>query len=422
MKKLKVLIISFYFPPCNGTPSPRVHSWAKAFTEANYEVSVASRHWSEEKSNWKEYVESTSISKSYVERKEGYNILWLPFKKFEYGKRKLTRKFKTLYHLIKGNLEREADSMQFFPELKSLCDREQFDLIISTAPPWNVAKLTYELHKSTKIPYAVDFRDYENDVVLNQAFKPSFSRKLEFYLNRLHILKWISKSKLIVSASKPIGDYLSKRTRIPNVEILNGYEKDLIENVAPKETNKFTVSVLGFLFAWQDISIIIKGLQKFLKNKKSNNIELNFVGQKGIPTVANTIRESIDNNFINLTDRVSPEEAISIGKSSDVLLYAGWKNWSGVYSAKIFTYLGLGKNILIAPGDEDVIDDLITETKSGKIVNSVDAFAKQMEHWYNEWETTGSLEYSADKNSILQYDRNNQAHKMIESLEKYYLN
>ena len=128
----KILIISFYFPPCNGTPSPRPHSWAKEFAKSGYDVTVVTRHWTEGGSDWKDYIASTVIDEPILEEKEGYKVWSLPYKKFSYPKNTLVAKVDTLANLLLGNLERGADTMQFYPFLKTELSKNRYDSVSYT--------------------------------------------------------------------------------------------------------------------------------------------------------------------------------------------------------------------------------------------------------------------------------------------------
>lgn len=49
-----------------------------------------------------------------------------------------------------------------------------------------------------------------------------------------------------------------------------------------------------------------------------------------------------------ITNRIDRLEALSMSARSYVLYYIGWKGYRGIYSGKIFEYLGLQRNILLA--------------------------------------------------------------------------
>ena len=55
----------------------------------------------------------------------------------------------------------------------------------------------------------------------------------------------------------------------------------------------------------------------------------------------------------------------SLMNENPIINEPGWENEVGIYSGKIFEYLGSGTPILVAPTDANVVEELINKTKSG---------------------------------------------------------
>ncbi len=402
-----------------GTGAPRPESWAKTFLKEGHEVTVVSRYWSGEEKNWNDYLKSTPIDKPQITEEGKLTKVFLPYQEREYSKIGLVRKFNSVFNLVTGNLEREVDSMYYFDYIKDILTQNKFDFMVATCPPWNLSRLAYKIWKSFKIPFALDYRDYENDVILPLNPKLSNFRKFEFFWNTRYMKKWIAKSKFIAGASKPIVDYVMDQNNIAGYEITNGYNQKLISKIQESQASDiFTISIIGFLYPPQDLTILIEGLNKFFDKNKGIKFQFNFIGVNAIKEVADNLRERLPSKYINITDRIPQEEALRIGSKSNVLYYAGWSNWKGVYSAKIFEYLALERRILIAPGDNFAIDKIIRESNSGEVVNSIDAFDNLLTAWYKEWEEKGYLSWDGDENYVKQFSREAQAIKLLEAIKK----
>ena len=80
---------------------------------------------------------------------------------------------------------------------------------------------------------------------------------------------------------------------------------------------------------------------------------------------------------------------------------------------KIFEYLGVFKPILIAPSDQDVLENLIKETKSGKTAHTINEMASILNEWHNEWTKYEQIKYDGDMKIIQNYSRENQGKKLI---------
>ena len=159
-------------------------------------------------------------------------------------------------------------------------------------------------------------------------------------------------------------------------------------------------------------------MNQFIEEVGDPNFHFYFVGVNAIKEVADKIRDNIPSKYITITDRIPQEEALDIGKRSHALFYAGWTNWRGVYSAKIFEYLAMKKNILIAPGDNYSIDELMRKSNAGVIANSTDEFSNTLKDWYQQWRQSGKLEFSGKFEIAEKYSRQNQARILINKIEE----
>ena len=82
---------------------------------------------------------------------------------------------------------------------------------------------------------------------------------------------------------------------------------------------------------------------------------------------------------------------------------------------KFFEYLGLQRNILLAPSDNDVNAALIDETKS----NRGGYYWRNgccIIRWYHEWKHTGRLQYEGNTATIKKYTREKQAEILAETI------
>jgi hypothetical protein len=86
-------------------------------------------------------------------------------------------------------------------------------------------------------------------------------------------------------------------------------------------------------------------------------------------------------------------ESVRLQKSSDVLLFLIWDEPGrcGIYSGKIFEYLGARRPILALGPDNDVGRDLITGRKAGVVLEDPGAVAGALRGWWEEKRRTGRV-------------------------------
>jgi glycosyltransferase involved in cell wall biosynthesis len=204
-------------------------------------------------------------------------------------------------------------------------------------------------------------------------------------------------------------DVLSKSFEGSIDVIYNGYEGYLFEQAATQRSNKFIFSVIGSVYPEQDMSVMLEGLKLFLQNKTHDKIQLRFIGLNVIPSISQHVKKELPSDFLYVSDRVSKEEAINETKMATVLSYPGWLGTKGIISTKIFDYIASGNPILIAPGDKDIIDDLLVKTNTGESVFSAQSFADVLNKWYGLWEKNQDILTNRNSEEVQFYSRENQA-------------
>lgn len=412
---MKLLLISYYAPPLNAIPAFRAYSLANEL-KVNNEVHLVTRHWEGNENEWKEMYQSNSSTPKKVTN-DNLTIHYLPY---IYSKSKyswIPKLIRSPLLWIFGKYNIETDAHQFYQYISNLILNEQgnkFDFLYATSTPLNAISLVFKLSKKFNIRYLVDFRDLHNHLILNKSKTNTFKNIFELYCLKSFLKRNLKNAFLVSTASYPITNFIKSLGIDVAITVLNGYEKVIFDNLPKTSSKFFEITIIGTLYPLQNIDFLIEGFRLILEKFPEKNIKINFIGVDSIKKVATKIREKLDYPQVTITCKIDRIEALKIGKKSSVLFYSGWIGYKGVYSGKIFEYLGLKKNILIAPGDNDVIDTLIKETNSGKIANSgIEVFAI-LENWLEEWELKGWLEYKGT--NIAAYSRENQNRKIIEKL------
>lgn len=419
----KVLILSYYFPPCNFIGANRPKSWVENFAAYGLYPTVVTRHWSGNENLWTDY-HADNDKNVEIEKHPSHTVIRLPYVqniRSPFIRKVLkVRILSKIYHLylnVSGQLHSEVNGRQCFRKfLFGHLKNHKYDCIIVTTPPLNLVRLGHELKETFDIPWVADFRDLWDNHLLNSGYKRSVRDKLLNIIIEWHLKRWLKNVNLCISVSQPLTEMLGKVTLSPTLAVTNGFEKNLFAEIGKTELSKFTVTLIGTLYPAQKPDVLFKGINLFLSDKKPEKVVFNFIGTAAIPSVEKIIKERLPESFIQVTGRISREKALWYTVNSHVLFYAGWTGYRGIYSTKIFEYLGSGNNILISPGDNDVIDQLIKTTRAGKIGNSELEVRDILEAWYKEWEEKGCLKYSGIKPEIQKYTRENQTRQVAEYL------
>lgn len=422
-----ILILTYYYPPCKGVSAYRPLSWTKDFQKYGFNTSVITRHWNGDEKTWDEYL-ADNISEKETITYQNSKTIHLPYKKNGYIKlaeKKWVQKLglsKLIYLLfaISGNFHREVDGYNCFKKcLYDELSKEKYKLIIVTSPPLNLIKLAVKANKKFNIPFVVDFQDSWNNMMLAENYNSNNKESFYNYIKELYLTKWLNKSLFITAVTPAFTPFIKRLTQKPVEIITNGFEKDAyLKNIKSSDTF-FNISLMGTVHPIQDITMMLDGLNLFLRNKDPKKVKLNFIGLNSFPEIAKKITDVIPEIFITVSDRVSMEKSVELTLSAHVLLFPSYKGYKGYYTAKIFEYLGSGRNILMVPGNNDIVDDLILSTQTGKIANSEIEFAETLENWYIEWKNTGILQYHGIRKNIDFYSRENQNSILCDAIKKH---
>ncbi len=414
----KILVLSYYFFPANSVVSPRIQSWADEFLKHGLFPVVITRHFTGNEKVWADFLTENNSPVKHIS-KPTHQVYYLPNKvsKSFFEKlltsNKLTGKLFYIINSLLGNYTTEANARNRFKLFaEALLQKEKFDAILVSSPPINITRLGYELANKFSLPLIVDCRDIWNNYITNQQLlKPSWQEKIYLFILERYVARWMSKAKLVTSVSQPLVDEIKKITKTPAEVVTNGYEEKFFSVLRNKPTSKdkFECSVIGTVYPMQDISVCLDGIKMFCKKNNATLLQFNFIGIESIKEVAENIRHQLSGLPVTITNKIERNEALDIMAKSHVLLYMGWKGFKGIYSAKIFEYLGIHRNIIIAPGDDDVLDELVTSCNAGKIANSAQEFYNHISEYYLEWSKTGNVSYAGIETEIKKYSRERQA-------------
>lgn len=424
----KVLILSFYYPPAGGVSVFRPLSWAKYFHKYGFTPVVISRHWNGNEVNWEDYQKEINDKIKTVENKNSKTI-YLPYKKNPYlkaGEKKWMQrsglnKFIYPFLAVRGYFQPEVDAYNCYKDfLFEHLKTEKYELLIITVPPLGLIRLASEISNRFNIPFVVDFQDSWDNRILGEGYVPNFMDRSYNFLMRSYLRKWLKKALFITTVTPAIAEHLKKTSNTPIEIITNGFDPEMYREKDMQLAKEFfNVSVMGTIHPMQDITIMLEGLNLFLKDKNPETLKLNFVGTSSFPEILQKIKTSLPAEFLNISPRVNMLRSAELTLAANILLFPSYKGFKGYYTAKIFEYLGSGRNILMVPGNKDIVEDLIKKTKTGKIANTPKEFSEMLNTWYSEWQQTGTLKYEGIEKEINFFTRENQSRLFCNAIKKY---
>ena len=391
---MKVLIVSAYFPPGNSIGAVRVGKLAKYLIDHGIDVRVISAqdlslsqtlpleidsgrvqstkwidlHALPQKfffsSNLNNGIEVRNHNRTFM--KWGYNL------------------FRSLFHWPDRHIG------WFFPARKAgrrLIAQWKPDVIYASAWPLTSLLIAASLSKQFSIPWIAELRDLWLDNHYNHS--PIWRRWIDRIIER----KVLTSASLLVTVSRPLAEILKKFSK-PTAVILNGFdEADFSkQSGTSQEKNILTITYTGMIYPGRrNPAPLFEALRQM--GPLASRIRVRFIGRT-LPGITDQIRFYGLSDCVEVYAPVSYKEALKYQSESDLLLLLMWDTpeEQGVFTGKLFEYLGSRRPILSIGLENGVAADLIRERCAGVVSNSALVIANALKHWLAEKDLKGQID------------------------------
>jgi len=370
---LKVLIITYYWPPAGGSG---VQRWLK-FVKYLQAFGIEPVIFTADNANYAK--EDTSLLSEVPKNIEILKLpIWEPTKLLFWKKNKQQKN--GISNLSKGGLLSFVRGNFCIPDpkifwvqpsvnyLQKYVDKNGIDAIISTGPPHSMHLIAQKLHQQNDVKWLADFRDPWSDLYYNKDFK-----QLSFAKNKNKKLEEgvLKNADCILTVSATLQQEFSKIAKRVEV-ITNGFDDEVSASKKDILDANFSISYIGLLPKQSNPKLLFKVLKELCQENSAfkNDLQINFIGD-----ISEEVKTEIELN--NLTENtsflgyVSHQKAISYQKKSQVLLLLipNVDNNKGILTGKVFEYLVAKRPILAIGPEEGDLATILAETNAGVVIN-----------------------------------------------------
>ena len=424
MKTKKVLILAYDFPPYNSIGAQRPYSWLKYFNEFGFQPIIVTRHWDEirdeedyYKASKKQFFEETEF--------EGSRVIRAPFKpnfrdKLILKKGRmfiLLRKLLSLIYNIGQYYHFSFDNRSsLYKAAESIIKKEKIDLIIVSVEPYVLFRYGYLLNKKYKLPWIADYRD---EWTTDSIHLPNKALQFQFKLfMKRREQKFLKSSSLIISAAKNYSDRIEALLNQKVHTIYNGFFENDFSDIIPEIPNdNFEIAYIGSLYDYQPLEEFLDGVELFINEQNPENFKIKFYGTNFMEVERRRILsyKPFLNSYIETTDRIPRIKLYSIlAKKASALLVLASPTEVRI-PGKIFDYIGLRKKIILFKDDKNVLSDIISDSKTGLIINSSEEVKNILIKMYTSRQNLIQDKISED---ALKFTRKNQTKELTELLKE----
>ncbi len=382
---MKVLIITYYWPPSGGSGVQRWLKFVKYLPQFGYEPIV----FTPENPAFPLKDESL-LNDVPLEAEVMHFPIWEPYGAVG----KLTTLFgasaksKTTHVVTSAKssiLQRVATWVRgnfFIPDprvfwvrpaakfLEDFIRDNRIKTIITTGPPHSVHLIGYRLKKNIPtVRWIADFRDPWSAWGLLDSLKVSGLARSRHRALEKKVLTTADKVTTITPFYVKHFEQLSDRKV---VLLTNGYDADDFKQLTLHRAPKFIIRHVGIVNEKCNPRPFLLTVQKLTESNSAfaQLVQVDFVGEVH-PAVKAFVAESPSiSAFTSFTPTVPHSELISLYETSAVLLLilTGYKDAEGYMPGKLFEYLAAGLPILGTGPEQGDAATLLTETGAGKLV------------------------------------------------------
>ncbi|MEM7223921.1 MAG: glycosyltransferase [Pseudomonadota bacterium] len=264
----------------------------------------------------------------------------------------------------------------------------QPDLVFASGPPFTTLNAGYLIAKKHRIPLVSEFRDrWTNDTYWPPGgFRLAVESRMERAI--------IDYSCGLVTVSEPWAEDYRRDTGKPAIAILNGYDpKDYPPGPSPgaAEDGFLRISYTGSIYVdRRDPSPLFQALQ--LMKATPEQVRVDFWGTQAAHVHPLAERFGVQ-DLVEVHPRVTNEESARLQRASDVLLIMQWDNPKeiGNVPGKLFEYLGAQRPILGLGPLGGVPATIVKARDAGLYCNEPEGIADQLERWLEEKRQTGQV-------------------------------
>ncbi len=403
---MRILIVSYAFPPYNDIGHVRVGKTAKYLARFGHDVRVLT-------ANDQPYTPSlpVEIPEEQVERTPWLNVN-RPAELLFGGRRAvadrglvargtvrpLVESIRWIYrHAYKQWVGFPDDYIGWFPFAvragSRLMQAWHPDVLYASAMPYTSLLVAAWLARRFQTPWVAELRDLWVD--FHRYRFGSVRRRLEEVLER----RVLSSASALVTVSEPLATTLRTKYEKPTAVVLNGFDSE--EGAAAEEARKSDPELLRIVYTGmiyegrQDPSPLFAALQ--MMGADAQRVRVEFYGRYLEAARESAARMGLTNVVVD--GQVPHGESLRLQRHADVLLLLLWTDLAerGVYTGKLFEYIGAGRPILAVGPSGSVASELILQRRLGCVCADAYMIRQQLAQWIAEKRQYGSLAAPPDE-------------------------
>ena len=426
---IKVLVITYYWPPSGGAGVQRWLKLTKYLAELGAEVHVLSvdpakaSYLHLDKSLEQDISPKVKVHQTnsfepinyYAKIVGKKNVPTAGFSNVDNSsfKQKLVNSIRS--HLFIPD-PRKGWNSYALKEAKKIIREHGIDVVVTTSPPHSTQLIGLKLKRQLGIKWLADFRDPWTDIYYYDILGHS---KISHAINKGKEHAVVTSADRMTATSPNLKRILASKDagiKPDHISVIpNGYDEEDFEGLTKEKNEVFTISYTGTMSETYGMEPFLKMLQSLRAEKPEADFLLEFVG-----IISDSIIQQIKDFEIpyRLVPPVTHDEVVKYQKQADMLLLVipETKIPKGIIPGKLFEYLASGNPVFcLGPADADAAN-IIRNCEAGDGFARSDAEGMKNFILKHYQAFKNDQPFKPDSTAIQQYSRKAQAGAFLQLL------
>jgi glycosyltransferase involved in cell wall biosynthesis len=406
---LKILIVSWYFPPVNTIGALRVGKFARFLLERGHDVGVvAGRNWGHPETlplgvplERVVYAKSTDVNAlpnqvaQRLKSRFSRSIMAPPELMSNAGPsrseatiKSVARHASDLYHHLINVPDKSIGWLPWaYAAASRMCRTWQPDLVFGSAPPFTGLLVCRLLSARLGLPWVAELRDRWADDPYNEP--PPWRVAVDQWLER----KVLETAKGLVTVTEPWAELYRQKYHKPTVTVYNGYDPRDFDDAEPSsgspDRTRLLIGYTGGIYPGKrDPRPLFAALR--MLGEAGERFRVVFQGTDPTHVLPLAERAGVM-RLVEVRSGVPYKQSLELQRRSDVLLLMQWNDPrdQGHCPAKLFEYLASRRPVLLLGLEDGVPATMLRQRSAGLCANDPAVIAAQLSRWLAEKDQFG---------------------------------
>jgi glycosyltransferase involved in cell wall biosynthesis len=373
---MRILFLSFFFPPYNTIGAVRTGATARYLTESGHDVQVIS-------ASPQALTDDLPLR---IPRERVIYTRWI-------GRRSLkrlpdavdaaaadaaaARRSVPLAKKLYWELMIPDQQLGWFPfafqAARSAIGKKEADIIFASASPLTSLLVARSLSRFTGIPWVAELRD----AWMDHAYRPEFL--FRDYLERPLERRTLGDADGLVTVTVPLASALEAQYRKPVKVVFNGYEPQRTPAEYHPDPDRLVIRHTGSMYNEKRVPhSLFRALRELGAAKHSIVVEFYGADLEHVEVAA---AASGVQDVVRCRGTVRRDESLRLQRDADILLLASSPSERDGLTGKLFEYLNARRPVLLVGCPDGAAADLVRSTGCGFVAENVDDMKAQLLSW-----------------------------------------